>query len=315
MSPVKTAGKTGAAPAQIRIADQNPLEFTGGGLPTDFDGTIIEARSVLWNYDNGKGPKVDDKSGEVIIAPFMKLTIAREGEENVVSFYSAGDKGNFWPVTEEGVLAEQDETGCAEGVMFGLVGVRDKMGKETNHGHFMTALIDAKFPAEKVKADLRFLEGASGHFDRMPAKKRSGIVVSQEQDPNGSNRAPEILLMTAFKGYGAVTATVAPTTKTAAKPTASVSPVQAKTSAPSNGSVAVSEKLRELIAANLPDEGGTKQGSFAQLVMKATNFTPAERSTAVKTISSEWLEAWANEEGAGIIYDPAAKEVYKNVVE
>lgn len=314
MAPAKTAGKSGAAPAKVRIADQNPLEFIiGGGLPTDFDGTIVKARTMIWNYDNGNGPKIDEKSGQVVLVPALRVEIARDGEDPVISYYSAGDKEQFWPMDENGNLLEQLENGCteAEGVYFGLVGSREKMGSGTNHGHFMQGLLDAKFPADKIKPDFRFLDGHKGHWDRVAQKKRSGIVANREENPNA--KPAEILLMTKYIGYSAVptTQTAAPAKATSSAPAAAKATPQSP--AQSAASANVEAKFRELVVTNLPDDGSFNKGGIAGKIMaKDSGFTPAERATAVKFVNNEYLEGWANEEGSAIIYDPETGEIYKN---
>lgn len=312
----KPVVKAAAAQPKIRVADQNPLEFSGGGLPTDFDGTITEARAVIWNYDNGKGPKIDEK-GQVVLIPAMRLRIARDGEdEDIISYYSAGDIQHFWPLTEDGDAVKQDENGLGEGVMFGLVGSRDKMGKDTNHGHFMTALMDAGFK-EATKPDLRFLEGLSGHFDRIQQKKRAGVVgaVAPEAGDTGrGGRPPEILAMTRFIGRGAVPAPklqAAPLASPAVRPAPSAS--SPATPATGSGSVTaatgdVDAKLRELIVASIPADGPLKKGGVVGKVMKS-GWTPAEKSAAAKLVTNEWLQAWSDEEGA-IVFDVAEGDIH-----
>lgn len=309
----KPTGKP-ASTQKVRVAEQNPTDFTGGGLPTDFDGTIIEARAVVWNYDNGNGPKTDEKTGEVILIPAMRLKIARPNEEDIVSYYSAGDLNNFFPLTEDGDLAVQDENGLAEGVMFGLVGTRERMGKDTNHGQFLAALTDAGFK-EAFKPDLRFLEGLNGHFDRLQQKKRAGVVANKEGDDN--KRAPEYLAMTKFNGRVDVAAATKAAPKAAAattKPTGAGTSPAATASSSSGG---VDSKLRDLIVASIPASdgdiiGSLKKGGIAGKVMKAGGWSPAEKSAAVKLISSEWLSAWAEEDGAAILFDAEAGEIYAN---
>lgn len=312
----KTAGNAQAAPT-VRVADQNPLEFTGGGLASDFDGTIIEARAVIWNYDNGKGPKRDEKTGNIVHAPFTRIRIHRGGEEeDIVSYYKAGEIGEVRTLDENDNLIDIDETtglSVADGVKFALVGSREKMGKNTNHGFFLQQLVDAKFPLEKMKADIRFLEGAQGHWDRVAPPKRSGVARGVREEAAGAEpaRQNDILVMSKYVGFAAVTPATTATGAGKATGTAASAAPKAVT-APSG---AVADKLKALVVANLPDDGGLKKGSLAAKVMKDPGMTPQERSGAVKLISNDWFTAWANEDGTPIIFDPETGDIYKNAVE
>lgn len=186
----KTAVK-GKAPSAV--ASMNPDNMAQAGLMDDFDGMIEKVRLVPWDY-NGN---IDHH----ILA--VAVTIRPDGEEPFTQHYSAGaELDQFAPSMdgEESVDLDANDPESLEGVFALRVGSKEQLPNNSNWAHFIRALIDAGFDAGQLAADVRFAEGVYGHFNRIPQKKRSGIVVTP---PAGGatekKRNNDILVVTELK--------------------------------------------------------------------------------------------------------------------
>lgn len=228
-------------------------DMVQSGLIDDFDGEIVKARFFKWNSEkHDKGPSLA-----------VRLTIKPEDEDEKTELISAGSIANFAPSMDgdEPVDLDDDE---AEGVYAVPVGKQSNLGNGTNFAHFMQCLRDSGFPKEKESADIRFLEGITAHFNRIPQKKRSGIVASGDDQ----QRQKTILVVTELKGVKV---------KSAAKSTAKAS---TKSDSKANGSGDdLDARLAELISSNIPEDGLNKAGVL-QLVMK--QYKGTDKSAAVK---------------------------------
>lgn len=165
------------------VASMHPDNMVSAGLADDFDGTITEARLVKWDYD-GKGDE----------GFFGRLTIqpddGQDVDEEVINYYSAGKLEYFAP-TEDG------ETESDEGVMALRTGKSQQMSKSTNWAFFLATALEAEFPEDKFDSDVRFLEGARFHFNRVPQPKRGGGIASEDDE----GRKYEALVGTQFLGF------------------------------------------------------------------------------------------------------------------
>ena len=194
------APKPQAAPA-TKAVSMNPADFLASGLPTDFDGEVIEARTKVWDYD-GK----QDDAGNLRYTLAIRLLIKPDDPEvnkgePVVAHYSAGNPQHFAPSNDEenpvdGYMDEQGIGGMAvcEGTSFVPVGAKAGLKNNTNWAQFLEALIGAKFTGT-MTPDVRFLEGLYGHWDRIPQKTRAGL---QGQASEGG-RSKEILVCSLIK--------------------------------------------------------------------------------------------------------------------
>jgi hypothetical protein len=134
------------------------------------------------------------------------------------------------------------------------------------------------------------MEGVYGHWNRIPQKKRSGIVVTTQQ-AGGRTRNTDILVITELKEVpkGA-------TVKTATK---SATPVAAAKSATKSATPAVNDlddRLREIVteAVLATGDAGLAKSKLPGIAIKA--FTGADKARAVKRVTEiEFLgssETW-----------------------
>lgn len=290
-------------------------EFVAGGLPDNFDGEVVEARAVIWNYDNGNGPKyVKDIEGndtdEVLYTLAARLVIQRDDEpEPVTTYFSAGDPTQFVPSLDGRTPAPADDSGCSEGIYFIRTGAKSALNNNTNYAQFLQALADAEAAAPQLKRprtpDIRFLEGLYGHWDRIPQKKRAGIV-----RPEVGDQRRDILAVTQLKTKPAASKP-APIAKTG--PKAIVRPAPAAPAAPapaaSRPTVAtarassaattaagddLTSKLQAIVAQAALDAGddGIPKGKLATRVLKNETLTQPERAKGVPMVTSTaFLEA------------------------
>lgn len=308
------APKAGQARAASAAMFMDPGEFVSGGLASDFDGVVIEAVTEVWNYDNGNGPKLDEQ-GNIILAPFVRLVIQRhDGEESVISHYKAGELEQFMPSVDGENPAEQNpETGLCDGEYFVKTGTKTAMGKDTNWGQLLSNLKDAGFEAKggQWQASVtKMLLGLDGHWDRVAAKKRSGMVV-REEDAN--KKTNDILCCTAVKAVGtgvAVKPAAAKTAPAAAKPAAAkaapAAAAAATTPAAAGGS---DDELAGIVQSVLKTDGtAVKKGSLPAAVMRSKLAPAVKAASSKKVVDNDWLAAGSD---AGLwVFDAESGEVY-----
>ena len=148
-----------------------PSTFVEGqGLIDDVDVTIKEARIVNWDY-NGSVP---------VPVPALKLSMEVDGLEGEQEQYWSMGKGTDWQPNEDGTQ---------------LVAVGKSTGitSSSNMGIFMTSLVNAGFPENKITDDIRFLEGLKAHMVRVPAPKRGGTT---PKAPRADGRVFEQTILT-----------------------------------------------------------------------------------------------------------------------
>jgi hypothetical protein len=167
------------------------FEFSGGGLPTDFDGTISAAyftKTAPANYNASK-PTL-----------FLQITVDRDNEEAVEQSYSAGDLSRFEP-SKDGRKAVAAEGSDSESI-----------SKSTNYFAFMKELLGLGYPVEKLRefdGDItETLVGLRGHFLRKPQQERQGLAESNKAVSGGltgantqAARPREVLVVTRIDSY------------------------------------------------------------------------------------------------------------------
>jgi hypothetical protein len=245
----------------------NPDNFLTGGLKDDFDGTVLKARFVPWDYDGN----IDHH----ILA--VALTIQPDDEDTpFVQHYSAGELESFVPSMDGKTSVDLDngEGEQLEGIYAMKVGRRDQLNNNTNWAHFIGAALDAKFPREKLGSTCTFIEGVHGHWNRIPQKKRSGIVVQPAAE--GKRRSSDILVLTSITEGG----------KATAKPATKVGPQPA--AATQNG---LDEQLAGVVLeAIMAADGKLAKSKLPGIAIKA--FQGPDKAKAVKRVSeAEFLES------------------------
>lgn len=272
--------------APTAVASMNPDNMLAGGLKDDFDGEIVKARVVPWDYDGN----IDHD----ILA--VALTIQPDDEKDpFVQHYSCGELEHFMPSKDGESPVDTDGDGEAlEGIYALRVGKKEQLNNNTNWAHFIGALIDAGFDKSKLVAAVTFAEGIYGHWNRIPQKKRSGIVVQAKQDEGKRARSNDILVLTELKEKpaGAKTAKAAATKPAAVKSEPTPAPAANNGDLDARLAAVVLEAL-----ANAGDSGLTK-AKLPGLAIKA--FQGAEKAKAVKRVSE--LD-FLSQEDAGWVFD------------
>lgn len=277
---------SGGGPKNVSV--MRPDQFQGGGLPDDFDGVISEVRFVPWNYPTESKP--EGSIDHHILA--ARVTIEREDDgAPVVQHYSAGELEHFAPSMdgESPVDLNGEDIAEMEGVYAYKVGKKEALASSSNWSHFLTALYEAGLPYEEMSPDVRFLEGLTAHFNRVPQRKRSGM--GSDQGGGDGKRVKEILVITEIKERAAASSKKAGAAK-AAKPTATKA---AKTSAPavaeeSNGEGDLSSRLTEAIVAAAKEAGGTLvKSKLAQVAIKSFKGSEKTEALALAT-NGDFLE-------------------------
>jgi len=269
----------------VRVASMNPDNMVSAGLADDFDGQITEARVVPWDYDG----KLDHD----ILA--VRLTIEPDedsGFEEFTQHYSAGDLEYFVPSMDgkSPVDLDADDKADMEGVYAFPTGAREQLNNNSNWADFLFKLRDAEFPPDDMDADVRFVEGLAGHFNRVPQQKRSGIV---RPSGDGDTRQKTILVVTEISEAKP---------KTRKKRTSKKSSKSTTKSTPKVDSD-LDDRIEEVILEALVEAEELPKAKLPGLVIKV--FAGAEKAKAVKRAASvEYLnsrEAWEFDEDEGVL--------------
>lgn len=272
----------GKTATESKVASALPDDFVaGGGLADDFDGKIVEARYVPWDY-NGN-----------IDTPVLaaRLTIERDNDgetEQVVQHYSAGSLANFVP-SEDGEEATSGEGMDIEPGEYALrVGEKTQLANNTNWAQFLTSVLDCDFPRDKFAPGISFLEGLEGHFNRLPPSRKGGQFGNQAND--GKKR--DILCLTSI-------ATLPGGKSKAGKSTTTGKP-SSKAAADEGGDDDEQDELQQLVARLVKKEGKpVKKSKLANLVLAAFKGSQAEKQKAVKACSDKKFLTSID----GVIYD------------
>lgn len=303
MSPVAQKSKAAAPAKQMRAASLLPDDMVSGGLMDDFDGTIDKVRFVPWDY-NGN---IDHS----VLAVAVDITPDEGQGDPFTQHYSAGDLEQFAPSMDgiEPVDLENGEGEALEGLYAVPVGKKEQLNNNTNYAQFLIAALDAGFPRERVTASCDFLEGTRAHFNRIPQKKRSGIV--SQPTEGQQKRSNDILVITqlledakpAPKGKAAASKPNGQGGRPTSAPATKAAPAKA---APAGDDV--DAQLTELITNALAEaiEGGESGLSTAGLGKLALNGLsgPAKGKGIKRIKEAEFLansEVWAYDEENGML--------------
>lgn len=129
----------------------------GGGLWSDLDATVTDAKFVLTTFD-GKSPTP---------VTVLQLEVLDDAGESHEQFLSTG-KGKFRPSSDGKMLVPE-----GEGV---------KLNSGSNFGLFMASMVKGGFPENRLGEDVSILVGMRAHFERVAAPKRTGLVKQARAD-------------------------------------------------------------------------------------------------------------------------------------
>ena len=315
----KSAAPPPPPPEELSVASSNPDEMQQGGLMDDFDGLVTKARYCPWDYNGNLDHHVLGVG--VTIQPYNENGEA-EGDP-FVQTYSAGDLEQFAPSMDGKLpvdLQAESETGEEyEGIYALRVGNKAQLNNNTNWAQFVMALLEAGYDRGLLTPAVTWLEGTFGHWNRIPQKKRSGLV---QADDEGKRKRNEILVITEVKEVPTVkvakpgpkgivpkAAPAAAATKPAAvakKPVAVAAPAEVEEAPEAEaGEVEVDPfdaKLFDIVAEAVAAAGetGLAKGKLAGSVIRKV--AGAEKAKAVKRVGeTDFLESGGNEQW---VYDP-----------
>lgn len=279
-----------------KVASLNPDTFVQGGLQDDFDGVITKVRYCPWDY-NGN---IDHH----VLAVAVTIKPDDPEIEEFVQHYSAGDLEQFVPSMDGDNAVDlsvdtNEETNPGfspdqlEGIYALRVGKKEGLANSSNWATFIRAAIDAGFPVASLTPSVACFEQHRGHFNRIPQKKRAGLVETDAQ--KAKNRNKEILVMTEYKGAaeGAAKPKVAPKAA-AAKATPATKAAPAAPATPAAATGTLDEKLVAIVVAGLAaNDGSLPKSSLAKLALNG--LAGVEKAKGVKrVVEQEFLEG--NEE-------------------
>jgi hypothetical protein len=297
--------------SKAQAVSMNPDNFIDGGLKSDFDGVVLDAVFTPWDY-NG------NLDHHILAAA---LTIQPDDEETpFVQHYSAGDLDAFLPGNGEGedltpvdLSVASPATGASaeevaayfasvSGPVCVRVGKKEGLSNSSNWAQFIGAALQAKFPKERLNVDIRkMFVGTYAHFDRIPQKKRSGLI--QQPKADGRARNNDILCITEFKGFkevGAKGVAGKPVAKASAASGSANAPSTASTTASAGGSSDLDTAISALVipAVKAAGEAGLGKTALPKLALK---LGPAHKAKGVKRIvETEYLESLAEH---NVLYD------------
>ena len=123
----------------------------GGAVPVDKNLVIIGSRFSLWDY-----------MGKAKTTTAAKIDFKDDDGTEYTQYYSVGDPERFAP-------SEDGKTLVA-------VGTAAALSKSSNFVLFMTALVNAGFPENKVGEDISSLEGLKAYYIGQKPPTRAGLA-------------------------------------------------------------------------------------------------------------------------------------------
>jgi hypothetical protein len=286
---------------QLRAASFDPEEMgKGGGLADNFDATVTEARIIPWNYDGKRDWSL-----------FVRLKLEVDGDNALTEeqIEAISEKGQYyslakiadWLASEDGDEAlefDGEDAEAAAGYFavpteqfeedwlkrHGKNGPAPQLFGGTNWGFFVSKLIDAGFPKDLIKnsgGDIRFIEGAKLHFNRVPPPPRPGMAQSATGD--GEKRRDNMVLVATDvlevpgKSKGKATGKVAASSKANGKA------ATAKAAA-SNGNSALHDAVETAIIEALGESPeGIKRTTCFKIASQAAE-KPADKKAAMDLV-------------------------------
>ena len=259
-----------------------PRDAIETGLIDDVDVTLKAHKFVLWDYA-GKVP-----------VPTPALCVEMEDGEGAthVQYYSAGDSKNFQP--------------SADGKTLEAMGSQTGVNKSSNCFQYLSSIINAGFPEDRMGDNITVLDGIKAHVKRIPQQERAGLVRLQSQAGQAERKMTVLIVSQIHEIPGEKKGPKGVATKGAGKATPSAV----------SGDGAVSDELRSAIqmfiverAADPKYAGKLEKAKISQLAFKHcvdNKLGAGDRQAFVKLASDQ---AFLGEEGQPWQYDAATGTV------
>jgi hypothetical protein len=254
--------------------------MVAGGLPDDFEGTVARVRLRPWDYEGN----ID----HYVLAVAVDFE-PDDGEdiEPFTQMYSCGSLDHFHPsmdgenpVDVEGWDEEDVEE--VEGVYALPIGKRTQLNNNTNWATFCGAAADAGFG--DIEPNVDCFEGLHGRFNRVPQKKRSGIVKPGQDQ----KQASDILVLTEMTDAPKAEVRGKATRKPKAAPKAEAEVVSSESG--SGGSDDIDSDIEELLIGAIADnDGELKKTKLPGLLMKGFKDSKSRGEAVKRGSNAVWL--------------------------
>jgi hypothetical protein len=258
-----------------------PSDAQAGGFLDDADVTFAELRFVVWDY-MGKA------------APAVALRVSMEEADGTrhEQYYSAGDPAKYQP-SMDGKTIEP---------LAGATG----LNQNTNVIAFITSIVNAGFPEDKLGEDVSIFDGMYVHVNQVAQPKRPGLKKAADDKEKtyllvtkilrlpweavakapakGAPKAASSLRAVAPNNTPSAHATAAPTPSPAADPEAL-------------SDEAIQQKARETVLAILMEKGGSVDKSKLPIEAFRVLNNDKQRNAIVMVIYQEGFLQAAKDEG------------------
>jgi hypothetical protein len=254
-----------------------PSDAQAGGFLDDADVRLQELRFVMWDY-GGKAP----------MSVALKVVMIDQSDDRAhEQYYSAGDPTKFAPSPDGKALTSL--TGSATG-----------LNASTNALAFLTSLVNAGFPEDRISNDVSVFDGTVAHVNQVAQPKRTGLKDQKEGKtyllatyiarlPWEEGAAPT------KPAKGAPTATAK---QTAAAPRPVAVPAATPTPATPAAPMDLTAKAREAVTKILIEKGGVlEKGKLPTFCFQSFNGDP-DRNAIVQLVHSEAFLAAGKADGA-----------------
>lgn len=268
------------------VASLLPDEMIAGGLADDFDGIVREARYAPFDYMGN--------IEEPVLAVRLKIErldmdkSADDDERFIMQYWSAGSLEHFRPSMDGKEATSGAGMEIEPGVYALRVGQRTALNNNTNAAQLMRSLLDAQFPREKFKPDVRFMDGIKGHWNRLPPDKKGGQFKDQTVEQAAKSSRRDVLCLTRFDGFDKAGST------------------PSKGSSGSSGSSSVDNKLVTIVTAALTVGTVVKKTALSGAVLKAAKGDKDVNAMVKRVTTTDFLESLAEH---NILFDAEAGTV------
>lgn len=258
------------------VASMLPDEMIAGGLADDFDGIVREARYAPFDYMGS--------IEEPVLAVRLKIERldvdkgADDDDRFIVQYWSAGSLEHFRPSMDGKEPTSGTGMETEAGVYALRVGQRTALHNNTNAAQLMRSLLDAQFPRDKFKPDVRFMEGAKGHWNRLPPDKKGGQFKDQTAEQAAKSSKRDVLCLTRFDGFDG----------------------------PTPGGASVDAKLVGIVVGALKAGTAVKKTALSGAVLKAAKGDKDVNAMVKRVTTTEFLESLAEH---NILFDAEAGTV------
>jgi hypothetical protein len=235
-----------------------PSDAQTGAFLDDIDVTLKECRFVTWDYMGKANP-----------ATALKVTMEEPDGITHEQYYSAGDPSKVTPSSDGKTLVPQA----------GATGLNNN----TNALAFISSIINAGFPEDKLGSDASVFDGLGAHVNQVAQPKRAGL---KDQKEGKTYLLVTKITRLPWDAPAVKPAKGAPVAKSAAPGPRPVAAAPAASPAPTNGTPTneMVEKARVTVISILTEKGGSvPRSKLSQEAFRLLSNDP-DRNAIVKMV-------------------------------